>query len=45
LLDLRGAEPIVTTLGDLKRACGVAMGNAREIYFTFVDVSYRQLGA
>jgi len=30
LMELRGAEPIVTTLGDLKRACGVAMETVKQ---------------
>ena len=30
LLELRGGEPIVTTLGDLKRACGVAMETVKQ---------------
>ena len=30
LLELRGSQPIVTTLGDLKRACGVAMETVKQ---------------
>ena len=30
LVELRGSEPIVTTLGDLKRACGVAMETVKQ---------------
>ena len=30
LLELRGGQPIVTTLGDLKRACGVAMETVKQ---------------
>jgi hypothetical protein len=30
LVELRGGEPIVTTLGDLKRACGVAMETVKQ---------------
>ena len=30
LLELRGNQPIVTTLGDLKRACGVAMETVKQ---------------
>jgi hypothetical protein len=30
LVELRGSEPVVTTLGDLKRACGVAMETAKQ---------------
>lgn len=30
LVELRGPQPVVTTLGDLKRACGVAMETAKQ---------------
>jgi hypothetical protein len=30
LLELRGSQPVVTTLGDLKRACGVAMETVKQ---------------
>jgi hypothetical protein len=30
LLELRGSEPVVTTLGDLRRACGVAMETVKQ---------------
>ena len=30
LVELRGAEPVVTTLGDLKRACGVAIETVKQ---------------
>lgn len=30
LVELRGSQPIVTTLGDLKRACGVAMETVKQ---------------
>jgi predicted RecA/RadA family phage recombinase len=30
LVELRGSQPVVTTLGDLKRACGVAMETAKQ---------------
>lgn len=30
LMELRGSQPIVTTLGDLKRACGVAMETVKQ---------------
>ena len=29
-MELRGNQPIVTTLGDLKRACGVAMETVKQ---------------
>jgi hypothetical protein len=30
LVELRGGQPVVTTLGDLKRACGVAMETVKQ---------------
>jgi len=30
LVELRGSQPVITTLGDLKRACGVAMETAKQ---------------
>jgi hypothetical protein len=30
LVELRGSQPVVTTLGDLKRACGVAMETVKQ---------------
>jgi hypothetical protein len=30
LVDLRGSQPVVTTLGDLKRACGVAVETVKQ---------------